>query len=502
MQVLDPMSEGLAKTDKPDFFRSADRLFRTTAFRLTAVYLALFIGFATLVLGYTAWHARRLIEAQITEQIAAEVAVLGEQYRQGGERRLMQVLERRTRRIGTSLYLLVDQKGDSVTGNVLLRAPTLEQSPGWMEAPFNWPDENEEKARDGKFRVFELPSGLRLFVGRDLSERDRLADVFGRARRFSILMALLIGAVSAFFVTRRVLSRVDGIAAASQRIMAGNLSERLPSAGSGDEFDRLAAHLNAMLDRMNVLMAGLRELSDNVAHDLRTPLTRLRNAAEDSLRNATSQEESRAGLERAIEESDKLIRVFDALLMIARAETGNLQASLEPVALDTLLPDLSDLYGPAAEEAGMPLGVSLEPGLSVRASRELLSRALANLIENALKYAQPEGAGTIVLAARRAGELIEISVADRGPGIPVEAREKVLERFVRLDKSRNAPGFGLGLSLVNAVARLMGGSLRLEDNAPGLRVVLSLPGMAASTLMHPIASEADRRETPPHHDQN
>jgi signal transduction histidine kinase len=495
------MAEGEASAGKTNVFRSFDRLVRTTAFRLTAVYLALFIVFATVVLGYTAWHARSLIDAQIQEQIEAEVTILGEQYRQGGERRLINVLERRARRLGAALYLLLDQKGDSLTGNVLLRSSPV-QRPGWVEAPYNWPDESEEHARTGKFRVFELPSGLRLFVGRDLSERDRLGDVFRRARRFSILMALLIGAVSAFFVTRRVLSRVDGIAAASQRIMAGNLSERLPSSGSEDEFDRLAAHLNAMLDRINTLMSGLRELSDNVAHDLRTPLTRLHNAAEDSLRNATTLEESRVGLERAIEESSKLIRIFDALLMIARAETGNLAATLEPVALDTLLPDVSELYGPLAEEAGMPLTVALEPGLSVMASRELLSRALANLIENALKYAQTQESGAISLEARRRGGMVEISVADRGPGIPEEAREKVLERFVRLDKSRNAPGFGLGLSLVNAVVRLMGGSLRLEDNAPGLRVVVVMPHFEAISLIRPIAQTGESGEAPPRHDKH
>lgn len=482
-------------------FQAADQLFRTTAVRLTAIYLALFVVFATLVLGYTAWHARRLIEAQVTEQIQTEVALLGEQYRQGGERRLINVLERRARRIGTSLYLLVDQRGDSVTGNMLLRVPLLEQSPGWLEARFNWPDEGEDLARIGKFRVFALSSGLRLFVGRDLSERDRLAEVFRRARSFSILMVLIIGAVSAWFVTRRVLSRVDGIGQAGARIMAGNLSERLPVSGTKDEFDRLAGHLNAMLDRITTLMVGLRELSDNVAHDLRTPLTRLRNAAEESLRSATTLEQSRAGLERSIEESDRLIRVFDALLMIARAETGNLAATLEPVPLDALVPDLAELYAPSAEEAGMPLEVMLAPGLSVKASRELLSRAIANLIENALKYAKPEaGPGSITLAAARAGEHVEISLSDRGPGIPGESREKVLERFVRLDQSRNAPGFGLGLSLVNAIVKLMGGTLRLEDNAPGLRAVIALPFFEADNLIRPIAPEPAGGENPPRHD--
>lgn len=482
-----------------NLFQAADQLIRTTAFRLTAVYLALFIVFATLVLGYTAWHARRLVDARLTEQIEAEVNALSEQYRQGGEKRLTTILERRTRRMGTALYLMADPRGDSLLGNVLLRTPNPDLSPGWIELPFTWPDEGEDHARPGKFRVFALPSGARLLVGRDMAERDRLSEVFRRARSFSILMAIIIGAISAFFVTRRVLSRVDGIADASQRIMAGNLSERLPVEESNDEFDRLARHLNAMLDRINTLMAGLRDLSDNVAHDLRTPLTRLRNAAEDRLRNATTLEEAKLGLERAVEESDKLIRVFDQLQMIARAETGNLAAALEPVALDDVLPDLAELYGPSAEEAGVPIVLALEAGLVVKASRELLTRALANLIENALKYGKSEaGQGSITLAARPRGTTVEITVADRGPGIPTEACEKVKERFVRLDAARHAPGFGLGLSLVSAVAKLMGGALRLEDNAPGLRAVLALPKIEAGNLTPLLAPAKASAETPRH----
>ena len=489
---------------RTNFFQAIDQLVRTTAFRLTAVYLALFIAFATLVLGYTAWHARRLTEDRITQQIELEVEALAEVYRQGGDRRLLNALERRGRRFGNALYLLADQKGDSITGNILLRSGSVvDLSPGWTEEKFTWPDETEDHARPGKFRVFTLPSGLRLLVGRDLAERDRLSEVFRRARSFSILMAIIVGAISAFFVTRRVLSRVDAIAGASARIMAGNLSERLPVHDTADEFDRLASHLNAMLDRINTLMQGLRELSDNVAHDLRTPLTRLRASAEDSLRRATTMDEARAGLERAIEESDKLIRVFDQLQMIARAETGHLNAALDAVPLDQVLPDLEELYAPAAEESSMPLSLSLPSALQVRASRELLSRALANLIENALKYGKPaQGKGEITLTAQQDSAMVEIIVADRGPGIPAEAREKVLERFVRLDKARNAPGFGLGLSLVSAVARLMGGSLRLEDNAPGLRAVLRLPKFEAGNLTPPIALHRPAADDPRRDDKS
>jgi signal transduction histidine kinase len=460
----------------------AGRLFRTTAFRLSVVYLVIFLVFAVFVLGYLAWNTRRILDVQITETIESEISNLAEQYRLGGVRQLVTTMERRGRQTGSFIYILVDQKGDSITGNAILRVPALNQAPGWTEVRFNWPDEPDEVRRLARLRVFLLQGQMRLFVGRDLEERARLGEVIRRARGWSLFMVLLLGGFGAWFVTKRVLARVDGIAAASARIMDGNLAERLPVTNTDDEFDRLALHLNQMLDRIGELMAGLRELSDNVAHDLRTPLTRLRNGAEESLRRATTLDESREGLTRAIDESDGLIRVFDALLMIARAETGNLATSLQRVAVDEVALGIAELYEPLAEEAGMPLRAEIEPGLAVMANRDLIGRALSNLIENALKYGrgdQPGVAQEIVLGARRNGGAIELSVADRGPGVPDADRERVLERFVRLDRSRAEPGFGLGLSLVGAVAQLHSGSVRLEDNAPGLRAVLVLPAALA-----------------------
>lgn len=456
------------------------RITRTSAFKVSAVYLVIFVLFAVVILGYIAWNTRRLIDAQITETIETEISGLAEQYRQGGVRRLITVMERRGRQSGSFIYLLVDTRGDSVTGNAILRVSALQQNPGWIEARFNWPDEGEDITRLAKLRVFVLPSNLRLFVGRDLEERARLNEVIRRARGWSLIMVLLLGGLGSWFVTKRVLARVDAIAASSARIMEGNLTERLPVSEVDDEFDRLASHVNQMLDRIGELMAGLRELSGNVAHDLRTPLTRLRNGAEESLRKSATLAESREALERAIEESDQLIRIFDALLMIARAEAGNLSASMKTIEVEELLGGIAELYEPLAEEAGMPLRLDLVPGLTLRANRELVGQAIANLIDNALKYGAPRlardgPAAELRISARRIGGMIELAVADRGAGVPAADRARVTERFVRLDRSRSEPGFGLGLSLVGAIARLHGGSMRLEDNAPGLKVVLVLP---------------------------
>jgi signal transduction histidine kinase len=259
--------------------------------------------------------------------------------------------------------------------------------------------------------------------------------------------------------------------------MAGDLKGRLAISGTGDELDRLAENLNAMLERIGELMAGMQQVSDNIAHDLKTPLTRLRNKAEEALRTAQTPEQLRTALDGAIDEADGLIRVFNALLMIARLETRQISDSMAPLDLAEIVDGLSELYEPLAEEAGMTLSAAVEPGLSLTGNRELIGQALANLIDNALKYGKPEGEApaTVEVTARKLGEVIELGVADHGIGIPEADRGRVLERFVRLDQSRSKPGFGLGLALASGVAHLHGGTVQLSDNAPGLKVVMSLP---------------------------
>jgi signal transduction histidine kinase len=270
--------------------------------------------------------------------------------------------------------------------------------------------------------------------------------------------------------------------------MAGNLAERLPRTGTDDELDRLAVSLNAMLDRIEQLMLGMKEVSDNIAHDLKTPLNRLRNRAEAALADQRGSPVWRAGLEHAIEDADELMKTFNALLLIARLEAGAVDDTMAPVEIGSMVEDLAELYAPAAEEAGLDLewqGSGPAP-LHVRANRQLLGQAIANLIENAIKYAAPAdgsvtggATSTVSVALAHRDNVVEIAVADRGPGIAEEDRERAVRRFVRLEASRTKPGTGLGLSLVAAVARLHDGSLRLENNQPGLRAVLSLPMMTA-----------------------
>jgi len=461
--------------------RSARRflpnLFRTTVFKLTAVYLVIFTLFAGFVLGYVAWNAKRLLDDQIRSTIDAEIQGLAEQQRLGGIRRLVSVIERRSRGPGASLYLVATPIGERLAGNVEALPPGALDRPGEREIEYARSSEGLDKPSHALVRVFMLPAGFRLLVGRDVEERERLGTVIRRAAGWSLALVFVLGCFASWFVARRVLKRVDDMTDTAQSIMAGDLKGRLAISGTGDELDRLAHNLNAMLDRIGELMEGMQQVSDNIAHDLKTPLTRLRNRAEEALRTAKTPDELRAALDGSIDEADNLIRVFNALLMIARLETGRIQDSMDALDLSEVVSGLAELYEPLAEEAGLALLTDVSPDLWVAGNRELIGQALANLIDNALKYGQPAegGEATVRIEARRAGPEIELSVADHGSGIPEGDRGRVLERFVRLDQSRSKPGFGLGLSLAAGVVRLHGGQLRLEDNAPGLRVVISLP---------------------------
>lgn len=457
--------------------RFLPNLFRTTAFKLTAVYLVVFALFAGLLLGYVAWNAKRLLDDQIRSTIDAEIQGLAEQQRQGGIRRLVNVIERRSRAPGASLYLVTTPVGERIAGNVEALPPGTLDRPGEAEIEYARTSEAVDRPSRAIVRVFVLPAGFRLLVGRDVEERERLGIVIRRAAGWSLLLVFVLGCFASWFVARRVLKRIDDMTGTAQSIMAGDLKGRLAISGTGDELDRLALNLNAMLERIGELMAGMQQVSDNIAHDLKTPLTRLRNRAEEALRTASSPDELRTALDGSIDEADNLIRVFNALLMIARLETGRIQDSMDTLDLSEIVSGLAELYEPLAEEAGLSLVTEVSPGLRVSGNRELIGQALANLIDNALKYAAPAASdrAQVTVSARQEGGEILLSVADQGPGIPAEDRARVLERFVRLDVSRSKPGFGLGLALAAGVVRLHGGQLRLEDNAPGLRVVIALP---------------------------
>ena len=455
------------------------KLLRTTAFKLTLVYLGIFVLFAASLLAYFALNTRRLITEQITATVDGEINGLSNIYAQGGIRRLVMVVDARSRRPASSLYLITTPTGEGLAGNVGALEPGALDHPGWLETSYRRLEAPEGVDHHALVRVVQLPGGFHLLVGRDLEERERVLSIIANAGQWSLALVIVLGLLGGFFVSRRVLSRIDAMTGTAQTIMAGDLSGRLPVAGTGDELDRLAVNVNAMLERIEALMRGLKEVSDNIAHDLKTPLTRLRNRCEQALR-AAGDVNYRAALESTIAESDELIRTFDALLMIARAESGQARDNMAEFDASEIARDVGELYEPLADEKGITLKVEAPSAAPVRGNRELVSQALANLLDNAIKYAGPNGQANgapaeIVVKAGNDGDRIVLSVADRGPGIPDADRGRVVERFVRLEQSRSEPGSGLGLSLASAVARLHGGELKLEDNHPGLRSTIALP---------------------------
>jgi len=461
------------------------KLVRTTAFRLTLVYLFLFAIFAASLLGYFAWNTRRLITEEITQTVNAETSEFNEIYGRRGLFFVARAIEYRSLRPGANLYLLTSPTGQAIAGNVGSLAPGVMATIGWSETAYRRIEDADDRDHRALVRVTELENGFRLLIGRDLAERRRLFGIVAKAAQWSILIVVVLGLGGGVFVARRVLTRIDAMSGTAHRIMVGDLSERLPVGRSGDELDRLAENLNAMLERIEALMAGLKEVSDNIAHDLKTPLTRLRNRAEEALAKSGCEADYRAALERTIEESDGLIRTFNALLMIARAESGQARGNMDDFDAAEVAGGIHELYEPLAEDDGMTLKVKTEAA-PIHGNRELISQALANLVENAIKYGKPAGSVVsmdsrqITIEARREGDQVLLSVTDRGPGIPEGDRKHVVERFVRLEASRTMPGSGLGLSLASAVATLHGGELRLGDAEPGLVATLALPARAGA----------------------
>ncbi|WP_208435177.1 sensor histidine kinase [Bartonella phoceensis] len=454
-------------------------IMRTTAVRLSALYILLF-GLVAIGLSIymTAFSASLLME-QTEQALHEELRYIENAYNYGGLSLLIRTIDYRSRQPGAFLYLVTDPMGRILAGNVARIELGLLKHNGFIANSFLY-SRFGEHGKTSEHRalaiVVALPNAMKILIGRDLDEPERFAAVIRKA--VMIALAAMVGGALLiwFFVGRRALQRIDHVTAASQRLMDGDFSGRLPISGVGDEFDRLSANLNVMLDRIEELNVGLRQVSDNIAHDLKTPLTRLRNRAEEALSVQKTKLEYRQVLDAVIAESDQLIRTFNAILMISRIEASSAIEHLEVMNMKLILEDAVEIYEPFAEESGILLQLGDTFDKELKLNRELIAQSIFNLIDNAIKYASEDGRKTQVCLSMeyRDGHVLVV-ISDNGPGIAAGKREKVTERFVRLEESRTQPGFGIGLSIAKAVMKLHGGELLLEDANPGLRAVLLFP---------------------------
>lgn len=457
-------------------------LSKTTAARLSALYLLLFALCAVILLFYTTQIAVNSVMKNTKALLNQELANLGRTYNANGVRGLVRDIDRRSRRPDAYVYLVSDAAGRYIAGNVSRLEERVMEEDGFVEEPFRYVrigDEDRVIGDDSPRAigtVIRLDNGLTILVGRDLRGPQRLRGVVRQSLGIGLAVMVGGGLLIWFLVGSAALRRIDRVSVASARIVGGDLSERLPVSPASDEFDRLSSSLNDMLDRIETLNSGLRDVSDSIAHDLKTPLTRIRNRAEDALRGNKTKAEYRDALDDMIAESDQLIRIFNSMLLISRVEAGYTNHQAETVELSVIAQDLAELFEPVVDEQNGMLVTNVADGLMVDGNRELIGQALTNLIDNAIKYgAEVKPVITVSAGENLHKKTIEVSVSDNGAGIPAEKYEHVMERFVRLDESRTDNGSGLGLSLVSAIMKLHKGNLELSDNKPGLRATLSFP---------------------------
>lgn len=451
------------------------RLFRTSTFQIAILYLALFIASLVGVLAYIYWATAGIIDRQMNVTIQAEIRGLSEQYREEGLGRLVEIIRERSSRSENleNVYLLTDPVLRPLAGNLEAWPSQADASGEWAEIQLRRNSDPPDRKRTIRARLFDLSGGFHLLVGRDTEEKGNFRRIMEEGLAWALAPVLLLGLAGGVLVGRYALRRVDAVAATSREIVKGDLTRRVALSGSGDEFDRLAQTINDMLEQIDMLMTGMRIVTDSLAHDLRSPLTRAKGGIETALRKEDDAEAYRDALEQTSAELDTILHTFEALINIAEAEAGIDRLAMTPLDLSGLVRDLFEMYQPIAEEGDLEMICEIADGITIQGNRQLLAQAIANLLDNSIKFT-PHG-GRVVVSMSDADQHPSLCVADSGPGIPAEDRGRVLDRFVRLDSSRSAPGSGLGLSLVAAVARLHGAKLGLADNEPGLAVTLAFP---------------------------
>ena len=448
------------------------KLLRSSPFRLAAAYASLSAGSALLLLLFVYWSTAGYLLRQADETIEAEIAGLAERYQTGGLVGLTTLIDQRLARqqpTGSSLYLVADAAYRPRVGNLSAWPQVEADSDGWLNFRLGQPEGQE--THWARARQFRLDRGYFLLAGRDMYELESIRVTVVQTIVWGFALTIVLALVGGVLVGRGRIRRVSVINRAISDVVAGDLTRRIPIDATGDDIEQLTNNLNRMLAELEEQVDAVQRVSDNIAHDLRTPLARLRTRLELLRESETGLGESRYELvERAVVEADGLLATFDALLRIARIEAGRRRQEFSRVDITRLIHDVAELYGPLLDEAGLRLDTQPESGLTVVGDRDLLFQAVANLIDNVLKHV-PSG-GSVTVTSRCSPSGVDIVVADNGPGVPVDERIRVLERFYRLDASRTKPGAGLGLSLVAAVAKLHEATLSLSENHPGLQVVL------------------------------
>lgn len=445
-------------------------IFRSASFRFGAVYALLLAISATALALFLWWATAGLLDRQTEAAITADAQGLSERWADGALPALVVTIEDRLAQNvdDDSIYLLTDPKMQRIAGNLASWPPAVTAAGPWYELPVM----RAGMRSLAHVQRYELPGGYHLLIGRDVQVRAQLRKMLTDALLWAAVVVILMASVGALVIRSLFRRTLANISATASAIAAGDFAQRVRLSGRGDEFDQVAEVINDMLDRIGRLMDGVRGVSNAIAHDLRTPITRARTRLEDAALHAETPEDLRAAIERATVDLDGIVGVFQALLRIAEIEAGSRRSSFARLDLAPLLTEVADLYGAVAEDRGISLTLRTPPAVPAYGDKAMIQQALANLVDNAVKFSPDDG--TVMLVAS-ISTMIFISVSDQGAGIPPDDRERATDRFYRGESARSTPGSGLGLSLVLAVAQLHGGELRLEDNRPGLRAVLTLP---------------------------
>jgi signal transduction histidine kinase len=453
---------------------------RSSTLRLALICVGVFGAVVCALFGYVYWSTASYVHGRSDRAIAAEHVILRQAYDRAGRGGLIATIGQRIadERFEGGLYLLADTSFAPVAGNLKIWPTVLKGSEGW--GSFNAPEWKPDAADQPLLRAsFEtLPDGYHFLVGKDIDDLDEFAEKIEIALALSILLTFVLGGFTSVFVTRRTIRRIEAINATSRAIMQSGLGRRIPRQGTRDEWDQLAGNLNLMLDRIEGLMGEVKQVTDNVAHDLRTPLARMRGRLEKAYAGLRDGERDQLLIGDTMADLDSVLRMFASLMRISQIEANDRTAAFRAVNLANIAREVVELFDAAAEEKGGHLSVAADQPVLVTGDRDLLFDAVANLIDNAIKHGRDAGQVTVEVA-QNSGDAV-ISIADDGPGIPVNESQQVFKRFYRLERSRRTPGNGLGLSLVAAVARLHSARIEMADNAPGLKFKLLFPLFAGA----------------------